>query len=465
MEHFLLVLVIVIVLLVGMVIRFKVHPALALFVCGMLAGVAFDYGVGESAAIFTGGFGSTLGGIGCTIIFGSIIASGIQDTGSVKSMVNFFIKLFRGKHLELSTALAGFVMSIPVFGDITQVLVAPIAAFIGKRKKISMSQMMSWIGVGAALTHSIVPPTPGILAVTIMLGADLGLTIFWGTVVSFVTLMVTWIALRSWVGKEWIEPRPDYVEGVEPTDSADYRDLLIREDGLPDVLSASLPILLPVILISAASFTGIYIADAENPVRRFFATVGDRNIALFLGVLCAFVNGFRYRGTVLKAHPGTTNLNAILFDNWVVRALNVALLPLMITAMGGGFSSIIKAYPGITQLGGMIAAYNFPAMLVPFVIAAIMMLAVGSRTTAGMTAAAIVLPMMDQLGLSPLACTLLVGSGTLVGSHVSDSGFWVLTQLYNLTTKQGLKYITLLGSIAGVVCLLCVWGLLALGVL
>ncbi|MDR2390562.1 MAG: GntP family permease, partial [Planctomycetota bacterium] len=191
MGQYLVVLVIAIALLVYMVIKLKIHPALALFICGMLAGVCFGYGVAKTAGVFTGGFGGTLGGIGCTIIFGSIIASGIQDTGSIKSMVNFFIRLFKGKCLELSTSLAGFVMSIPVFGDITQVLIAPIASLIGKRKKISMSQMGAWAGVGASLTHAVVPPTPGILAITIMFGADLGLTIFWGTVISFVSLILT----------------------------------------------------------------------------------------------------------------------------------------------------------------------------------------------------------------------------------------------------------------------------------
>jgi GntP family gluconate:H+ symporter len=250
-----------------------------------------------------------------------------------------------------------------------------------------------------------------------------------------------------------------------PTESADYAELLIKEDSLPGVGSAALPILLPVVLIAANSFVGIYVKDEGNWLRILFSTLGERNIALFIGVICAFANGWRYRGAVLRAHPHNSDFKDVMFNGWVARALQVALLPLMITAMGGGFSAVIKAYPGIDKLGGMIASYNFPPLLVPFVIAAIMMLAVGSRTTAGMTAAAIVLPMSEQLGLSPLASTLLCGAGTMVGSHVSDSGFWVTTQLFNLTTTQGLKYITLLGSISGAFCLICIWLLRGAGIL
>jgi GntP family gluconate:H+ symporter len=297
-----------------------------------------------------------------------------------------------------------------------------------------------------------------------MFGADLGLTIFWGTVISFISLILTWALTRSWVAKEWVEPRPEYVEGVEPTESADYTELLIKENNLPSVGSAALPILLPVFLIAVNSFVGIFIKDENNWLRILFSTLGERNIALFIGVICAFVNGYRYQGAVLGAHPNG-ELKDIMFGGWVARALNVALLPLMITAMGGGFSAVIKAYPDIGKLGAMIADYNFPSLLVPFVIAAIMMLAVGSRTTAGMTAAGIVLPMADQLGLSPLVSTLLCGAGTMVGSHVSDSGFWVTTQLFNLNTKQGLKYITFLGSVSGVFCLICIWVLCGVGII
>lgn len=467
MSLYLTVLVLDIILLIYMVVKLKVHPVLALFVCGMLAGVCYNFGFIKTASLFTTGFGATLGGIGCTIIFGSIIACGIQDTGSIKSMVNFFIKLFRGKFLELTTAFAAFIMSIPVFGDITQVLVAPIVSMISRRKRITMANMFAWTGLGASLTHSIVPPTPGILAITIMFGADLGWTIVCGTLVSFISLMLCWALFRGWVSKEWIEPRPDFVVGVEPTDSTDYNDLLIKEEGLPHVVTAAMPILLPVVLISAASIAGITLPE-DSSVRLFFATLGDRTIALFLGVICALWNGYRYRSKVIATNAlvigkEMPDLKEVMLNSWVVRALNVALLPLLITAMGGGFSTVIKAYPGIDKLGGIIASYSIPHTLVPFTIAAIMMLAVGSRTTAGMTAAAIVLPMREALGLSPLMATLLCGAGTMIGSHVSDSGFWVCTQLYNLNTKQGLKYVTFLGSMCGIFAYLALMGLNAIG--
>jgi GntP family gluconate:H+ symporter len=112
MTYFFIVLVVTITLLVLMIVRFKVHPVLALFVAGIGAGVAYSYGWGNSVSLFMSGFGGTLGGVGCTIIFGSIIAMGIQDSGATKTMVNFFVKLFKGKNMELSTGMAGFIIEL-----------------------------------------------------------------------------------------------------------------------------------------------------------------------------------------------------------------------------------------------------------------------------------------------------------------------------------------------------------------
>jgi GntP family gluconate:H+ symporter len=455
MFQFFIVLITAIVLLVLLIVKLKVHPVLTLFFVGILTGLGFGYGFIETSTTLISGFGSTLGSIGCTIIFGSIIAMCIQDSGAIKSMVNFFIKLSRGKHLELSTSLAAFIMSIPIFGDITQVLTAPIAAFISRRKNISMSAMGTWTVIGGCLTHCLVPPTPGILAVAVLMGADVGMVIVWGLIVAIFTFFIAWGILHKWFEKEWVEPRPDYTVGVEPIESSDYHDLLIKEEGLPNVFIASLPILVPVVLIAGASFANMYLPKG-NMIRTALGSLGERNIAMFIGVIISLLFGLSLKSSVItyfKINTGeaNTDIGDIMFNKWVDRALKIALLPLMITAMGGAFSAIIKAYPNITQLGNLIAQYHLPSLLMPWIIAAIMMIAVGSQTTASMTAAAIVLPMASGLGLSPLLATLLIGSGVLVGSHVNNSGFWVATQMFNFTTKQGFKYVTFAWSVLGVI--------------
>ena len=159
------------------------------------------------------------------------------------------------------------------------VLISPLCAIISKRQNRPMGLMASMTILPLNLTHSMVPPTPGILAVSVLLGADLGLVILWGIVCSLIAYLLTWVLMRGWAAKDYYPPKPEYIEGVEEAKSDDYRDLLIQEEGLPNVLAAMSPILLPVILISLASFADMTMAEGD-PVRTFLDIIGSRNISM-----------------------------------------------------------------------------------------------------------------------------------------------------------------------------------------
>jgi len=460
MAQFLLVTLIAVAILIFMIVKLKMHPVLAIFVVALFTGVGYGYGFGSTISQITGGFGGTLTGTGCTIIFGAIIAMGVRDTGAVKSMVNTCVTAFKGKNMELATGIAGFLMSIPVFGDIVGVLMTPIVSILGKRSKTSMSTMASFTALGANLTHCMVPPTPGALAMVLLLGADMGMTIIWGSVICLAAFLITWLVCRRWVSKEYIEPRAEFVGDIQPVESGNYQDMLIKDDSLPNIFLALIPIFVPVILIAGASFASL-VMDTESAAYQALSVVGGREMAMFIGVILMFLLSFKYKDAVITNHKSNTgkqtdNLMEIILGDWVVEALGAALMPLMITAMGGAFSAVIKANPAIGDLGNAIAAVNFPSVLFPFMIGALLMAAVGSRTTAGMTSAAICAPIMAQLGLSPLATFLLCGAGTMCFSHVNDSGFWINVSFYNISVKQNFKYCTLLGTIAGVILLIII---------
>lgn len=455
MTQFVLAIIISIAVLIFMIVKLNIHPVISLFVGSMIAGSILGNNPVTTITAIANGFGSTLGSIGMTIIFGSIIACSIRDSGAAKSMVNFFIKLFHGKNLELSTGMAAYIMSIPVFGDVTMVLISPLCAIISKRQNKPMGQMAAFTILSLNLTHSMVPPTPGILAVAVLLEADLGLVILWGIVCSFIAYIITWLLMRKWAGKDYYEPKPEFVEGVEEVKSNDYHDLLIKEDNLPNVLFAMSPILVPVILIALASFADMTMAEGDT-IRVLLDTLGNRNIAMFLGVVFGWLLAVAHKDKALANYNLSSGKNekslfTMMFNGWVGEALEVALIPLIVTGFGGGFAQIIKDAPAAGELGDVVAATGFPGLLVPFVIGAVMECAVGSRTTAGMTAAGLCLPMLDSLGISPVACAVMIGAGTMIVSHVNDSGWWVSQSMFNMDMTRTFKYNTLVGGVAGVI--------------
>ena len=111
---FVFMLIAAIIILTVLTLKFKMHPVMVLFITATFCGIASGKSLVDTFSSITSYFGSTLGSIGVMIIFGAVIAAGISDTGAATSMVNFFIRLFKGTRLELAPALTGFIMSIPV---------------------------------------------------------------------------------------------------------------------------------------------------------------------------------------------------------------------------------------------------------------------------------------------------------------------------------------------------------------
>ena len=470
---FLILLIVTIALLMVLIMKVKLHPTFALFASALFMGLVLGrfepegFSFTEVLSLITSGFGGTLGSMGIPIMLGAILAMGVQDTGAAKAIANFFIKLFRGKNLELAPALTAYIVSIPVFGDITTILTSNIANVLSKRKHISMGKMAAFTQTGLNLTHAMVPPTPGILAVSILLGADLGLVIGWGVVISLIAFLLTWLVLRKWTDKEFVEPVPEVVAEIEETSSNDVKDILITGDDIPGTFASFLTILIPVVLIAGSSFVNMAVAE-DAPIRAYTAIFGDKVVALGLGVIYTMLLAAFHKASVRRSNKDVTNkdpesFREVVLNSWIARGLEVALPALLITGMGGALASVIKAAPAINDLASLIEKSGVPGLLIPFLIGAIMFTAVGSMTTGGMTAAGVVGPMMAALGLTPVATVLAIGAGTMIFNHVNNSGFWVISRFFNLDLKQGFKYITLPDAVAGVFCFVLICAAAAVG--
>lgn len=460
---FLVILIFAIAALMLLIMKAKLHPVFSLFTVALGMSLVMGFSFADSLANITAGFGGTLQSLGLPIMLGAILAMGVQDTGAAKSIANFFIRLFHGKNLELAPALTGYVVSIPVFGDITTILTSNIANVLSKRKHISMGKMAAFTQTGLNLTHAMVPPTPGILAVSIMLGADLGLTISWGVLVSVIAFFVTWIVLRKWTDREFVEPVPAVVAEIDETDSDKVQDILIKGDDLPGTLPAFMTILIPVFLIALSSFVKMAIPDPDgvSAIRAVTDVLGDKIVALSLGVIYTIFLGMAHKASVRRSNADVTGQDPALFrdvvlNSWFARGMEVALPALLITGMGGAFATVIKSSPAIEGLSQLIVDAGVPGLLIPFLVGVIMVTAVGSMTTAGLTAAGVVMPMMATLGLTPISTALAIGAGTMIFNHVNNSGFWVISKFFNLDLKQGLKYITIPDVVAGITCFILI---------
>lgn len=246
-------------------------------------------------------------------------------------------------------------------------------------------------------------------------------------------------------------------DDIEEAKSNDINELIVHEKGLPNAFIALLPILITVALMSIGSVIQLKVAES-SAMYNFAGIISDKVVALSLGAISNVIIGYIYKENILKAnkeihHDEDCKFHSIVLNKWVARGVAASLLPLLITGMGGAFSSIIKTAPQIQllkdALGGAMASGTFMAVFIPYIIGVIMMTAVGSMTIAGMTSAAI-MAAMGQTAVSPLVTCIAIGIGTMMIDHVNDSGFWTTCQFFNLNVKQGVKYITVINAVSSI---------------
>lgn len=441
-------------------LKVKINSFMALFFTSMALAVFFGKSPLDGLKAIEGAFGKSLGNIGLPVLFGAVLAMGVQDSGAAVAISNFFVRLFKGKHLELAPTLTAFIMAISVFGDIAQLLTAPIAATIAKRKKMNMAVVTPYIITAVWFTHGVVPPSAAILAVAVLLGADVGMVILWGLVICLVALLIVYALTIGWLTKHatYAEPKPEYTVGIDPveTNQATVDDLLIKESNLPSSFVAFLPLIGPASLIAIASIFNMTLPPDHSLVH-LFNFLGNKSIAMLLGIFLLMGTNKNLLPKMLKNANRSEKINPhasimeLGLGNWVTRAINVSAMVLMVTAMGAAFASVLASQPVVAQIASIVAKSGIPMILVPFLIAAVMRAAAGSMATASMAAAGICLPIMSALGLTPVAVTIAIGLGTVLFGHVNDSGCWMCIEVFNVSLTQYLKYVSPIAALGGCV--------------
>ncbi len=419
--------------------KFKLHPFLALIFAaigfGLLSGMPFA----EIVSSVNSGFGDIVGHIGLVIVIGCIIGTFLEESGGAYVMAQGIVRLAGKKRVPLAMLIVGCFISIPVYADSGFVILSPLNKAITKKSGISLACTAIALSLGLTITHCLVPPTPGPVAATAILGADLGLVILIGLIVSVFVAAESYFFVTRYVSRTYIDPDPDGEITVEEDDAKDK----------PSALRSFLPVVVPLVLIvfkSISDFPGAPFGEGvAASVLRF---VGEPVVALIIGMILSFFLPKKFDRELLST------------TGWVGKSLTSAAVIIMITAAGGSFGMILRNSGIADILGESLVGANVGIWL-PFIIAAALKSAQGSSTVAIVTTASLIAPMMEALGfVSPVGRALAVMSlcsGAMVMSHVNDSFFWVVTQLSGMNVKTGCKLHGLGTLLGGLTAMLVVW--------
>ncbi len=399
------------------IIKFDIHPFLALFVGAIIYGLMMRMSPDLIIKSISDGFGGVLGSVGLLILLGVILGTFLEKTGGAMVIAEKVLKWVGEKSVNLSLMLSGWILSIPVFGDSTIIMLNPIAKSLSSKSGISYAATIVAVSLGAMASHSLVPPTPGPIATAGILGADLGQVIFYGGLVSLLTLIPLYIFVQKWVTKI----------PLEPVLVANEKE--IKKEDRPKFISSLVPILVPLTLIIIASIANYPTKPlGESGLIKVIQFLGTPVIALLIGAILSFTLPKKFDRKLLSS------------SGWIGEAILLAAPVILITGAGAVFGKMLQN-SGVGELVTSTMSDANWGIFLPFLIAFGLKTAQGSTTVAMITTASIIAPILGPLGLDSetmkVFTTIAIGAGALGISHANDSGFWVVTQLSGMSTKQG----------------------------
>lgn len=406
------------------IIVFRWSPVVALICGSVYMGVASGLGLTETVNQVTEGFGDLMAAVGLSIGFGVIIGQLIYDSGGARSIALKMVDIFPGQLVFYGIGLTAFLFSIPVFFDVTFVILIPLALALVKETEKPLPYAVGAMVIGAAAAHTLVPPTPNPLAAADILGFDLGVMIIagllFGILAVFLSIKILFYFLDHGL---WNQEKDKIKEPLEVTEE--------HPGNAPGAAVAVIPIITPILLI----LSGTAFQAFSDQIPGIIQFLSHKVIAMLLGAIIAYIITARY----MKGNVMTKSVR---------NAMGAAGLVLLITGAGGSFGAVIASTDiGFTIAGGISSFSNSAiwAIFITYGIALVFRVSQGSGTVASITTMNIMAGagLAASVGLHPVWIALAALSGGMSIGHINDSGFWVTVELSGFSVTGGLKIYTL----------------------
>ncbi len=431
------------------IIRFKVHPFLAMMVAAIAIGLGSGLAPTEVTAHLGQGFGGTVGGVGVLVLLGMIFGLILQKSGVAASIAGVMLRRVGRNRVPLAMNLTGYLVAIPVTFDAAFYLLVDVAKTLSRSAKVPLITVITALTVGLQVTHAMVVPTPGPLAVAGNVGASVPWVLLWSLVVSVPAALIGGVVYGKWLGK-----RPEYALDFGPELSdGDAAAAAPRTDAdLPAAAEAGTTpsgalgislVLLPVALILLG--TGVTQLLAEGSAgHEALAFVGHPSIAMLISVIVGFF--------VLRRHLGGSLTE--LAQSAIAKAAPIVVIlgasgslgrMLGQTAIGTELPDVLAELPQGAALGTVM-------VILAWVVAQVLRLAMGSTTVSLLTSSAILGPIIAGMpGVSPVLVAIAITAGAIGLSMPTNSRFWLVGETSGFDMRTTLRSWTVGLTISGVV--------------
>ena len=423
----LLIVLFAIVALVVLIAALKLNPFLAFLIVSIAVGIALGLPVETVVKSVERGIGDMMGGILIIICLGAMLGKLVAESGATQRIASVMMQIFGVKYIQWGMVITGFIVGIPLFYGIGFILMVPLIFSVVYKYKLPAVYVGLPMLAALSVTHGFLPPSPSPTVLVTQFGGSMGLTLIYGIIVAVPAIIIGGPLFSKML--KGIKSQP--LETFKPND--------LPEEKLPGSFNSFLTALLPVILLMLT--TGLlFFVQPGSSLGKGIAFLGDASIVMIISLVVATFSLGIVQGKGIS----------YLMDIYGEAVKDVVMI-LLVIAGAGALKEVLMDSGVSEEIAASLQSMDTHPLILGWVIAAVIRVAVGSATVAGLTAAGIVLPLLSTTNVDPNLMALSIGAGSLVLSHVNDSGFWLYKEYFNLSLKDTFRSWTVMETIVAVV--------------
>jgi Gnt-I system high-affinity gluconate transporter len=422
----LLIILISIIALVLLISLGKVNAFLAFLLVSIVAGLCLGIPITQISKSVYKGIGDTLGSLVIIIVLGSMLGKIVAESGAAQKIATSMMTGFGEKYIQWALMITGFIIGIPLFYNVGFVLIIPMIFSIIQRYKLPPMMIALPMLAPMSVAHGFLPPHPSPVALIQRFNANLVTTFLYGILISIPVMIVA---------------GPFFSRTVKRIVSVPLQSLTLTSqppDKLPGAMNSFLTALLPVLLLMATT-TLIYFVPAGSTMHNILEFIGEPGIVMLISIIFAtYTLGIgcgRSMQSIMNIYGDATK--------------DVAMILLIIA--GAGVLKQMLVDSGVsTEIAEGLKGLAIHPLVLGWLMAAIIRVALGSATVAGLTTAGIIAPLVLSSDINPNLMVLSIGAGSLMFSHVNDAGFWLFKEYFNLSIKDTLKSWSIMETIVAI---------------
>ncbi|HEY8935000.1 MAG TPA: gluconate:H+ symporter [Cyclobacteriaceae bacterium] len=413
-------------ILILLISQFKINAFLAFLLVSILAGLLLGLDVTKIIGSVQQGVGDMLGELAIIVIGGAMLGKLVAESGAAQQITSGMMNLFGARYVQWALMATGFVIGIPLFYTVAFVLVIPLIFSVVYRYKLPAVYIGLPMIASLSVTHGFLPPHPSPTALIAQFHADLGTTLLYGFAIAVPTVILAGPVFAK------------TLKNINPPLNQKISDNVIPDDKLPSLSNSILSSLLPVILLAITTILTTILKqyNIKSDILTFFSTPAV--VILISLAIVTYTLGLRMN----------TSMKSIM--NIYSESVKDIAMILLIMGGAGGLKQILRDSGVSHEIATLLNGLDAHPLVLGWIIACVIRVCVGSATVAGLTAASIMLPLMDQPGVDPNLMVLSIGAGSLMFSHVNDAGFWMFKEFFNLTIKETIRSWSLMETIVAI---------------